>query len=153
MLSSANRMRKSEEFSQTIQGGVRKGNKLLVCHVVTDDNTKEADRRVGFVVAKTVGNSVVRHRVYRRLRHIMRELLPEVSASNLVIRANPPAATASSTELRDAVVKNLMKAGVLPATFRAPRISRQGSPSAQHKKDERNQEMAQIASANESEQR
>ncbi|MGV9181910.1 ribonuclease P protein component [Arcanobacterium canis] len=153
MLSSANRMRKSEEFSQTIQGGIRKGNKLLVCHVLTDENTKEADRRVGFVVAKTVGNSVVRHRVYRRLRHIMRELLPELSASNLVIRANPPAATASSAELCDAVVKNLMKAGALPANFRAPRIPRQRTASVQHKKDERKEETPQIASANESEQR
>ncbi|MDP9800915.1 ribonuclease P protein component [Arcanobacterium wilhelmae] len=120
MLSAANRMRKSEEFAQTIRGGVRKGNKLLVCHVVASENTKEADRKVGFVVAKTVGNSVVRHRVYRRLRHIMRPLIPSLSASSVVVRAHPSAATASSAELRCAVVKSLIKAGVLPASFFAP---------------------------------
>jgi ribonuclease P protein component len=62
-----------------------------------------ADRRtarVGFVVSKAVGNSVVRHRVTRRLRHLMADrigTLPPGCA--LVVRALPAAAGASSSEL------------------------------------------------------
>lgn len=56
--------------------------------------------RVGFVVSKAVGNSVVRHRVTRRLRHLMRDRLAGLpSGTGVVVRALGPAATASSAEL------------------------------------------------------
>jgi ribonuclease P protein component len=56
--------------------------------------------RVGFVVSKAVGNSVVRHRVSRRLRHLMRDRLGTLPLGcTLVIRALPAAAAASSADL------------------------------------------------------
>jgi ribonuclease P protein component len=56
--------------------------------------------RAGFVVSKAVGNSVVRHRVARRLRHLVAARLGTLPAgATLVVRALPPAATASSAEL------------------------------------------------------
>jgi ribonuclease P protein component len=56
--------------------------------------------RVGFVVSKAVGNSVVRHRVARRLRHVVRDRLGTVRLGcTLVVRALPPAAEAASAEL------------------------------------------------------
>jgi ribonuclease P protein component len=56
--------------------------------------------RVGFVVGKGVGNSVVRHRVTRRLRAVVRSELQRLpSAADLVVRARPEAATASSAVL------------------------------------------------------
>lgn len=109
MLAAANRMRSSEEFSDTIRHGQRSGNKILVIHVMTDAYTNEADRKVGFVVAKNVGNSVVRHRVYRRLRHVVRELLPALRVRSLVVRAQPAAAQASSAELRRALLRELRR--------------------------------------------
>lgn len=49
--------------------------------------------RVGFVVSKAVGNSVTRNRVERRLRHLVRPLLPDLSEGTLVVvRALPAAA-------------------------------------------------------------
>jgi ribonuclease P protein component len=51
-------------------------------------------------VSKAVGGSVVRHRVARRLRHLVRDrldLLPDGSA--LVVRALPASAKASSAAL------------------------------------------------------
>ncbi len=57
--------------------------------------------RAGFVVGKAVGNSVVRHRVTRRLRAAVREELPRLPATaDLVVRARPDAATATSAVLR-----------------------------------------------------
>ena len=56
--------------------------------------------RVGFVVSKAVGNAVTRNRVQRRLRHLVPGLLPALpQASLVVIRALPPAASATSAEL------------------------------------------------------
>lgn len=56
--------------------------------------------RAGFVVGRAVGNSVVRHRTVRQLRHLVRDRLDRLPAgSTLVIRALPPAATADSATL------------------------------------------------------
>jgi ribonuclease P protein component len=56
--------------------------------------------RVGFIVSKAVGSAVVRHRVTRRLRHLMRDRIAAVPAGTLVVvRALPPAAIASSCDL------------------------------------------------------
>jgi ribonuclease P protein component len=61
---------------------------------------RQLPTRVGFVVSKAVGNSVVRHRVSRRLRHLMRDRLGTLPAGcSLVVRALPAAAAASSAEL------------------------------------------------------
>lgn len=57
--------------------------------------------RAGFVVGRAVGNSVVRHRVTRRLRAAVREELPRLPATaDLVVRARPEAGTATSETLR-----------------------------------------------------
>lgn len=55
---------------------------------------------MGFVVSKAVGNSVVRHRVTRQLRHLVADRLGTLPPGcTLVIRALPPAAGSASTEL------------------------------------------------------
>ena len=60
-----------------------------------------AGARAGFVVGRTVGNSVVRHRVTRRLRAVVRDELHRLPpAADLVVRARPEAADAPSDVLR-----------------------------------------------------
>jgi ribonuclease P protein component len=57
--------------------------------------------RAGFVVGKAVGNSVVRHRVTRRLRAVAGAELDRLPpTADLVVRARPEAATATSADLR-----------------------------------------------------
>ena len=52
------------------------------------------------MVGKAVGNSVVRHRVTRRLRAVVgAELHRLPPTADLVVRARPEAATAASAEL------------------------------------------------------
>ena len=67
--------------------------------------------RVGFVVSKAVGNSVIRHRVSRRLRHVVAHRLGTLPrGSSLIVRALPAAAEASSAEFRqdfDAALRRL----------------------------------------------
>lgn len=60
----------------------------------------EQSSRVGFIVSKAVGNAVTRNLVKRRLREIVVETLREYPHGiNVVVRALPPAATASWDEL------------------------------------------------------
>jgi len=67
--------------------------------------------RAGLVVSKAVGGSVVRHRVSRRLRHLLVPRLPTLPAGSLlVIRALPPAASASSVELAEDLDSGLRSA-------------------------------------------
>lgn len=66
-----------------------------------DTPARAPGARVGFVVGKAVGNSVVRHRVTRRLRAVVRDELHRLPASaDLVVRARPEAGTAASEDLR-----------------------------------------------------
>jgi ribonuclease P protein component len=68
----------------------------LHCPVVDDAP------RAGLVVSKAVGGAVVRHRVSRRLRHLLAPRLDALPAgAMLVVRALPPAAGATSVELGD----------------------------------------------------
>jgi ribonuclease P protein component len=58
--------------------------------------------RAGLVVSKAVGGSVVRHRVSRRLRHLLAPRLGELPpGAMVVVRALPLAADATSAELGD----------------------------------------------------
>jgi ribonuclease P protein component len=60
------------------------------------------------VVGKTVGNSVVRHRVTRRLRAVVRGELDRLPpGSDLVVRARPEAADADSASLHRDLAKGL----------------------------------------------
>ena len=62
---------------------------------------ESAGARAGFVVGSAVGNSVVRHRVTRRLRAAVREELHRLPpTADLVVRARPEAAAADSAALR-----------------------------------------------------
>ncbi|MBJ7453849.1 MAG: ribonuclease P protein component, partial [Blastococcus sp.] len=70
--------------------------------------TPMSGARAGFVVGKAVGNSVVRHRVTRRLRAAVREELDRLPATaDLVVRARPEAATANSADLRSDLRRGL----------------------------------------------
>jgi ribonuclease P protein component len=93
-------MRRSEDFALTIRNGVRAGRPTLVVHYRTTQ--EPGRRRVGFVVAKTVGGAVVRNKVRRRLRGVVleqRDALPD--GSDLVVRALPASAAATYQQLSD----------------------------------------------------
>lgn len=91
-------MRTGSEFTAAVRGGKRAGRRTLVVHLRPDVDLS-APARVGFVVSKAVGGSVVRNRVKRRLRHLTRSRLERLPKGSLVVvRANPAAATAASLE-------------------------------------------------------
>ena len=111
MLPAPARLRRREDFTLAVRRGRRAGRTTLVAHYLApSDDLIEA--RVGFVVGRIVGNSVVRHRTSRQLRHLMRDRLDRLPAGSLlVVRALPPAAAADSVTLGrdlDAVLGRLL---------------------------------------------
>lgn len=101
MLPARNRMTRSIDFDATVKRGIRMAQPDLVVHFHRGEDGDEIQApRVGLVVGKPVGSAVERHRVARRLRHVARTLLSELSQSDrLVIRALPSSRTASSARL------------------------------------------------------
>jgi ribonuclease P protein component len=107
-----NRLRRPAEFRSVIASGRRARRGCVVVHVLAGppDGAKRpgsADHElfatvpiVGFVVGRSVGNSVARHQVSRRLRAQMRERLSALpSSSATVVRALPGAAAVNSATL------------------------------------------------------
>jgi len=94
-------MRRSTDFTAVVRGGVRvRGGAVVVHHRGQLSDEAAAAPRVGLVVGRSVGGSVVRHRVSRRLRAQLAARLDRLPAgSGTVVRALPEAAQASSAAL------------------------------------------------------
>ncbi|PZG41756.1 ribonuclease P protein component [Spongiactinospora gelatinilytica] len=122
MLPSRSRMRRGEEFAAAVRRGSRAGRPTLVAHLKTRADVKsdgDSPPLVGFVVSRAVGGAVVRNKVKRRLRHLMRDRLHRLpQGSLLVVRANPPAASARiehlAAELDAALDRLLRRRGPAP---------------------------------------
>jgi ribonuclease P protein component len=118
MLPAPARLRLREDFTLAVRRGRRSGRGTLVAHYLAGPDSGTPPARAGFVVGKVVGNSVVRHRTVRRLRHLVRDRLDRLPAGSvLVVRALPPSAAADSAALGrdlDAALTRL-----LPATASA----------------------------------
>ncbi|MGY1916873.1 ribonuclease P protein component [Blastococcus sp. HT6-30] len=107
MLPAQARLRRRPDFTAVVRSGRRAGRPTMVLHLLserpeqpTGDHPSPVAARAGFVVGKSVGNSVVRHRVTRRLRAVVRAELGRLPAgADLVVRARPEAATADSAVL------------------------------------------------------
>ncbi len=101
---SRHRLRSSDDFSTVTRGGVRSARSHVVVHLALLEQGDDAPR-VGFVVSKKVGNSVIRHRVARRFREIVRHHLAEFPpGSTAVLRALPGIEQIPFTDLEDEVL-------------------------------------------------
>ncbi|WP_295625825.1 ribonuclease P protein component [uncultured Corynebacterium sp.] len=121
MLPAQHKLHRSGDFSVTVRRGRRLGRRTVVLHyldtAVAGGDAADAQisrsggPRVGFVVSKAVGNSVVRHAVSRKLRHVALSLLDDVPDTvDVVVRALPASATATSEELAADVRSALSRA-------------------------------------------
>lgn len=115
MLPAVHRLRASSDFATVTRRGHRVRCGDLVVYLLLD-STGEAriPARVGLVVGKSVGGSVVRHQVSRRLRAqlaVRRGALP--TGCRLVVRALPDTADRRSVELGRDLDRALGKLGRL----------------------------------------
>lgn len=100
-----------------MRGGVKAGRRTLVVHALKPSAAvTSTDTRIGFIVSKAVGNSVVRHRVTRQLRHLARDRLRTFpTGATLVVRALPAARQASSGDLGKDLDSALRKLTLVPS--------------------------------------
>ncbi|WP_138757161.1 ribonuclease P protein component [Modestobacter altitudinis] len=131
MLPAQARLRRRPEFTAVVRSGRRAGRPTLVLHYLPERPAVRsggpldppAGPRAGFVVGRTVGNSVCRHRVTRQLRHLLGAQLHRLPpTADLVVRARPEAADAGSAVLGrdlDAGLDRLL--GNRPGSSRARR--------------------------------
>ncbi|MCA1675004.1 MAG: ribonuclease P protein component [Actinobacteria bacterium] len=118
MLPAAARLTRRQDFVTAVRRGRRVAGRTLVVHLARPDDRAspgEHGALAGFVVSRAVGGAVVRHRVQRRLRHLLRARLDRLPAGALVvIRALPWAGAASSAELGrdlDSALSRALSAG------------------------------------------
>ncbi len=116
MLPRPQRLHRSVDFDTVVRKGARKGSRTMVVHAHVDTaHSRVGGPRFGLIVSKAVGDSVTRHRVSRRLRHIAAELLADTDPDmKIVIRANRASV--------DAPYRDLLgdrRSGLASATARA----------------------------------
>lgn len=115
MLPAAHRLRRPAQFTGVLRNrrSGRSGSQLLVvhaAHVSRPIGTQQVPR-VGFIVSKAVGNSVVRSRTARVLRHLVAQDLASIPPDvDVVVRAFPAIATAASSRVRIALHAQLRDA-------------------------------------------
>ncbi|MFM5905950.1 MAG: ribonuclease P protein component [Micrococcales bacterium] len=113
MLARENRLIKPEDFRSTMKLGRKVSAASVVLYLKRVEDQPQA--RFGFVVAKTVGNAVVRNRVKRRLRELARANLVESSGMDVVVRPLPAAAdydwNTLQTDFQQAMQQGLAKVG------------------------------------------
>lgn len=114
MLPARYRMTRSAEFGSTVKNGMRAVERDIVVHAKRCDEENEPGPRIGLVVGKSVGSAVQRHRVARRLRHVMRSVITELDPGDrIVIRALPSSRHAISARLEQELRSGLTRAHVL----------------------------------------
>jgi len=108
MLAKTARISNSADFAKATKSGLRSTSNSLVGYLHLS-NSGEATR-CGLIVNKSVGNSVVRHSVARKIRHSISANLKNLpTGSLLVLRALPTANQKNLQNETDEVIAKLLK--------------------------------------------
>jgi len=106
MLAAAHRLRSRTDFTRIVRQGRKVKQGLLVVHALPPQGSHT---RFGFIVGKSVGNSVIRHRVTRRLRAASADQLPDMAVpADVVIRALPGIDRVPTADLAQALRRALI---------------------------------------------
>jgi len=110
MLAKTARISNSADFAKATKSGLRSTTNSLVGYLHLSNSSQPA--RCGLIINKSVGNSVVRHNVARKIRHIIAANFTSLPKGSLfVIRALPAANTADlKSEATDLISKLVKKA-------------------------------------------
>jgi len=95
------------------EGRTLQGRYLKVGVAFTDD---VSPAKIGIITIRRVGEASARNRIRRRLREIFRLMRPSiVPGAWIVIVARPPAATATSADLREEWLRLAARLSIVPA--------------------------------------
>lgn len=111
MLNEKNRLRKRKEFAYLYNNGTAKHTANLTVVYLP---TKHRDLKVGFSITKKIGKANVRNLIKRRLRVLVRELIPNLPDNyNVVVIAKSGIELLTFEELRSQVQMAFCKTGLL----------------------------------------
>lgn len=103
-------IRRRAEFEAISRGGFARSTPLLVLRVL---RTERPEARLGLSTPRTLGGSVQRNRVRRRLRELLRERLAGIGPGwDVLVIARPAAAEAKYGDLAAAMDDLLRRAGI-----------------------------------------
>jgi ribonuclease P protein component len=80
VLPAKNRLRTSKDFALTTKTGFRATSLSLVVYLRPVPELSEP--QIGFIVNKSIGGSVTRHRVSRQLRHLVAQIIPTLATNS-----------------------------------------------------------------------
>lgn len=110
MLDKQNRLKKNRQFNFIYRNGQAKHTRFLS---LVFSSSKLEDVKVGFSVSKKIGKSVVRNKVKRRLRAIVRSLLPCFSSHyNYIFIAKEGIDSLTFDEIKNEVILAMKKASL-----------------------------------------
>jgi ribonuclease P protein component len=108
VLVKANRLTKRGSFKFVYNNGAHTREGALSLTYV-----KGRTRKVGFSVSNKLGKAIVRNKLKRRLRSVVRGLIPRMAFVQAVVSAKPGAETLTYAQLSAAVIKLFTRAGLL----------------------------------------
>lgn len=108
MLAKTARISNSADFAKATKSGLRSTTNSLVGYLHLSNSSQPA--RCGLIINKSVGNSVVRHSVARKIRHIIAANLTSLPAGSLLVVRALPAANSSNLKIEaDELISKLVK--------------------------------------------
>ena len=105
MLAKANRITAGVDYRRLVRSGRRARGDVLLAY--GKPTRPDAPLRMGVIVARNVGNAVVRNRVRRRIKAVGWSIAQQRAGLDVVVRALPPAAAADFSAI-DAEVRRLV---------------------------------------------
>lgn len=110
MLKAVNRLKKRKEFAYLYSNGTAKHTSHLTMVYL---GVKKRDTKIGFSISKKVGKAHTRNLIKRRLRAIVREVVPTLPKNlNIVFIAKAGIEDVSYNSLRGEVQTLIQKAGL-----------------------------------------
>jgi ribonuclease P protein component len=113
VLPAEERLKSSRAFGRIYAEGATTSEQFVVLHTLPIADQPDT-RLIGFAVSKKIGNAVVRNAIRRRLREIVRALLPRLTRGYLAIVASRQSARrATFSDLEMSVSRALASGGLL----------------------------------------
>jgi len=108
VLAKSARLTESADFARTTKSGLRFSTQNFVGYLYP--TTLNQPARAGLIISKSIGGSVTRHRIARKVRHTLREMYPQLPTGGLlVVRALNNAHDADVAQEITKIVGQLLK--------------------------------------------
>ena len=109
MLAKTARLTESGDFARVTKSGLRYSSANFVGYLYIN-TTSAVPARAGLIISKSVGGSVIRHRLARKIRHCIQDQYSQLpTGSLLVIRGLNKSATANCQIEISEVISYLVK--------------------------------------------